>query len=238
MRRITKGIAPECLQTFIDGQLAIQPEPVNLTYRDFPNKLALREVLTREQYGLCGYTGTPVDDRMAQLRSNDAGTSFRNHVEHLKSQKACRAEVVARGAEYGRVLADDLDYKNVIAAIEVRGAEAEHFGAVAKADRPLSLLPTHEGCEERFKFREGDGSVEGLNDSAKTCISVLALNHDTLKGWRLSALSTWLDPEVVQTRADLLGVIQAVTTPDTERLPEYAFVIESVARGYLNEDDF
>lgn len=237
MRRLDKANVPECLQTFIDGQLAIKPQPVNLTYREFPQKAALRELLTREQFGLCGYTGTPVDDRIAQYQPGNAGTTFRNHIEHMKCQQACRAEVVNRGEEYGRVVADDLNYQNMIAALEVRGAEVEHFGAVAKAAQALSVLPTHGGCEERFVFREGDGSVEGVDDAATDCISVLALNHQTLKGWRLSALSTWLDPEVVQTRDDFIGVIRAVTTPVAERLPEFAFVVESVAKGYINEND-
>src|SRR5258708_108588 len=129
MRRIAKTNVPECLQTFIDGQLAIQPQPVNLTYGDFRHKAALQELLTREQFGLCGYTGTPVDDRISQYQPDNAGTTFRNHIEHLKCQKTCRDEVVTRGEEYGRIVADDLDYQNMIAALEVRGAEVEHFGA-------------------------------------------------------------------------------------------------------------
>ncbi len=237
MRRIAKTHVPACLQTFIDRQLAIQPQPVNLNYSSFPDKADLREILTREQHGLCGYTGTPIDDRIAQFQADNGGTTFRNHIEHLKCQQACRAEVVDQGEEYGRIVADDLDYRNMIAALEVRGARVEQFGAVAKAARPLSVLPTQADCEERFVFREGDGSVGGVDDAAENCISVLALNHQTLKGWRLSALSTWLDPEVVQTRDDFLEVIQAVTTPLDERLPEFAFVVESVARGYINEND-
>jgi hypothetical protein len=237
MRRIVKANVPRCLQSFIDGQLAIQPQPVNLTYRDFPNKAALRKALTQEQFGLCGYTGTPVDDRIADYQPGNPGSTFCNHIEHLKCQQACRAEVVERGDEYGRVVADDLSYQNMIAALEVRGAEVEHFGAVAKAAQVLAVLPTQEGCAERFVFREGDGSVDGVDGPASDCIPVLALNHQTLKGWRLSALSTWLDPDVVQTQDDFIGVIQAVTAPVAERLPEFAFVIESVAKGYINEDD-
>lgn len=237
MRRIAKTLVPECLQTFIDGQLAIQPQPVNLTYADFPFKATLREILTREQYGLCGYTGTPVDDRIEQYQQGSPHTALCNHIEHLKCQKACRAEVVDRGEEYGRVLGDDLDYRNMIAALEVRGAEVEQFGAVAKGAHTLPVLPTHADCAERFVFREGDGSIDGVDDVAKDCVSVLALNHETLKRWRLSALSIWLDPDVVQTREDFIEVIQAVTAPVAERLPEFAFVIESVAKGYFDEVD-
>lgn len=237
MKRIAKGTIPPCLREFIDAQLAIEPEPVNLTYRDFPGKAALRETLTREQYGLCGYTGAPVDQRIANIQHAVAGLNFGSHIEHLKCQQICRDEVVRRGEEYGRVVGDDLDYRNMIAALAVRGAEVEHFGAVAKATRVLPVLPTHNDCEVRFVFREGDGSVGGLDEPARTSIDVLKLNHDTLKGWRLSALSTWLDPLVVQTREDVMNVLRAVTTPNSEGLPEYAFVIESVAKGYINEND-
>ena len=237
MRRIAKLNVPECLQEFIDRQLAIQPEPVNLTYRDFPRKADLREALTREQYGLCGYTGTPVDDRIRQFQPDAVDFSFSNHIEHLKCQKTCRTEVMARGDEYGRVVADDLNYRNMIAALEVRGATVEQFGAVAKADQTLDLLPTMDACEEHFVFREGDGGVDGADDPGINSISVLKLNHETLKGWRISALSTWLDPLVVRTRDDFLEVIRAVTTPVDESLPEFAYVIEAVAKGYINEND-
>lgn len=237
MKRIVKGAVPNCLQSFIEGQLAIEPHPVNVTYADFPHKAALRKILTQEQHGLCGYTGAPVDDRIARLQAGDTGTSFSNHVEHLKCQQACRAEVVNRGEEYGRVVADDLDYQNMIAALEVRGAPAEHFGAVAKKARSLPVLPTDSNCEDRFVFREGDGSVDGLDAEARASIGVLALNHDTLKSWRLAALTTWLDPLIVQTRDDFMNVLAAVTTPRNGGLPEYAFVIESVAKGYINEND-
>jgi hypothetical protein len=99
------------------------------------------------------------------------------------------------------------------------------------------VLPTEQRCEELFEFREGDGSVDGVGKDAADRISVLLLNHETLKGWRLSALSTWLDPEIVKSRDDVIKVLEAVRTPISQRLPEFAFVIESVAMGYVNEDD-
>lgn len=235
MKRITKGQAPDCLQTFIDTQLAIDPEPVNLTYRNFPRKADLRAILTEEQFGLCGYTGAPVDDRISQLTSANDEASFSNHIEHLKCQQRCREELEASGGEYGRDIGQDLDYQNLIAALEVRGAEAEHFGAVAKANQLLPVLPTQEGCGERFVFREGDGTVDGLDDNANTSIAVLALNHDTLKAWRSSAIAAWLDPSIVQTVNDFQDVLRAMTEPRHHRLPEYAFVIESIMKRYLNE---
>jgi hypothetical protein len=233
MRRIVKNQTPDCLQTFIDGQLAIEPEPVNLTYRNFRAQADLLAILTAEQFGLCGYTGAPVDERISNLKSTSGQATFRNHIEHLKCQATCRKELADCGGEYGRDLCDDLNYFNMIAAVEVRGAESEHFGAVKKKDLSLPVLPTQEKCDEHFKFREVDGGIEGLKEEADQSISVLHLNHDTLKGWRKSAIAAWLDPEVIQTLEDFEEVAQAMEEPVEGRLPEYAFVIGSIAKGYL-----
>ncbi len=233
MRRIVKDHTPECLQTFIDGQLAIDPEPINVTYRCFPQKVELLAILTAEQFGLCGYTGVAVDERISALKNDSEQVTFRNHIEHLKSQAACRRELIERGGEYGRDLCDDLSYVNMIAAIEVRGAEREHFGAVKKKALSLPVLPTQDACREYFKFREGDGGIEGVNDAAKQSIMVLKLNHDTLNGWRKAAINAWLDPDVVQTREDFEKVVQAMEDPANGKLPEFAFVIGSIAKKYL-----
>lgn len=232
MRRIVKNRAPECLQIFIDGQLAIEP-PVNLTYRDFQGKAALLAILTAEQLGLCGYTGAPVDERISSITCPSGQAKFRSHIEHLKCQAKCRQELIDAGLEPGRDLGEDLSYLNMIAAIEVRGAESEHFGAVRKKDLPLPVLPTQENCDECFKFREADGGIEGVNEDAVQSIAVLGLDHDTLKGWRRSAIEVWLDPEVIQNRDDFEKVAKAMEMPVNGRLPEFAFVIESIAKDYL-----
>ena len=233
MRKIVKNNVPDCLQTFIDSQLAIEPEPVNVTYACFPRKAELLAILTEEQFGLCGYTGAPVDERISNLTSPSGQATFRNHIEHLKCQATCRQELADSGGEYGRELCDDLNYLNMIAAIEIQGAESEHFGAVKKKNLALPVLPTQETCEECFKFREMDGGIEGLNEDAKLSINVLKLDHDTLNGWRKSAIDAWLDPDVVQTREDFQKVVRAMEEPVAGKLPEYAFVIGSIAREYL-----
>ncbi|MBU2642546.1 MAG: hypothetical protein KJ889_12150 [Gammaproteobacteria bacterium] len=233
MRSIAKSQTPNCLQTFIDGQLAIQPEPVNLTYKDFRAKADLLAILTAEQFGLCGYTGAPVDKRISNFKSPTGPATFRNHIEHLKCQATCKKELADCGGEFGRDLCDDLNYFNMIAAVEVRGAENERFGAVAKKDLPLLVLPTQEKCDEYFKFREVDGGIESWNKDAAQSISVLRLDHDTLIGWRKAAIDVWLDPEVIQTRQDLEEVAQAMEQPVEGRLPEFAFVIGSITKEYL-----
>ncbi len=235
MKRIQKSIPPPCLTEFIRQQQAIEPTPVNLTYGNLPRKAELLAQLTAEQFGLCGYTGAPVDDRrIANLNGPAVGVRFCNHVEHVKPQNVCKSELVATGGVPGRDLCEDLAYDNVIAALAVNGSEAEHFGAVLNTNGPPAVTPL-EPCEGRFRFREADGVVEGLDGAAKNCVDYLRLNHETLKGWRLRALQTWLAPEVVATAADLRGVMSAVTEPVDGTLPEFAYVVEAVVRGYLDE---
>lgn len=237
MRRIIKAQCPESLEEFIEIQLSIEPSPINLTYGSFTNKAALLRDLTAEQHGLCGYTGAPIDERISLLRSDSGEAAFRNHIEHLKPQSVCRQEIEAQGHEYGSVLADDLSYENMIAAVEVRGARKEHFGAVLKANRILPLLPTHDGCDKQFQFSEQDGSVIGINAEAEESILTLGLNHKTLKDHRVSALSAWLNPDVIDSHDSIREVIRVVSTPSNGKLPEFAFVIEAAARMYINEDD-
>lgn len=233
MKRISKKTTPDCLQEFINAQCAIEPEPVNLTYRDFRCKRELLAILTAEQFGLCGYTGSPVDERLPGYESPTGKATFGKHIEHLKSQESCKTELAACGGRYGRDLCDDLSYFNMIAAVEVRGAENEHFGAVVKKSFSLPVLPTVEGCDECFKFREVDGGIDGLNEDAVQSINVLRLDHATLTGWRKSAIEAWLDPEIVQSREDLEKVARVMDQPTGGRLSEFAFVIKSIAEGYL-----
>jgi uncharacterized protein (TIGR02646 family) len=237
MRRIFKNQRPAVLDDFVAMQLAIEPVPVNLTYGSLTNKANLLQHLTEEQYGLCGYTGAPVDERISGLKSENGKATFTNHIEHLKPQSVCRQEVEAQGYEYGRVLADDLSYENMIAAVEVTGAKSEHFGAVLKANRLLPLLPTHEGCEKQFQFSEVDGRVIGMSREADEAISILGLNHKTLANARLYALSSWFSADVIDSLDSVKDLMREVSTPKNGQLVEYAFVIEAVARMYINEDD-
>jgi len=236
MRKIRKQeSSPGCLREFIEIQQQSGPPVVNLCYPEFknPGKRQLLELLIQEQYGICGYTGAPVDERIESLQIPNTVAAYSNHIEHLKCQKVCRAELIEAGLEYGCDLCDDLEYQNMISALEVRGVKQEHFGAVYKGDNELCVWPTHEGCEERFRFHEADGRASGLDTGASAAVDVLHLNHDTLKGWRKAAIDGFLDPEVVVTREDLEAVVHAVETPENDKLPEFSFVIASVARQYL-----
>lgn len=233
MKYILKTEVPACLRDWIIAQLGMEV-PVNVTYGAFPcNKQLLRE-LTNEQFGLCGYTGAPVDKgRVSGLKSStDSPGSFGNHIEHLKSQAACKQEVRSAGQTYGSVLGDDLNYHNMIAALEVKGSEDEQFGAVIKKSKSLPVLPTSSQCHDHFGYRE-DGGVDGRTEAGSTAISILKLDHPTLCGWRQNAIDVWLDEEILQTREDVAAVISAIQTVVDDRLPEFSFVIEAIALRYL-----
>lgn len=233
MRRIIKNdIPPDCLTSFVTAQQSIETGVVNLTYDDFPRKKELLDVLTSEQFGLCGYTGVAVDDRISGLSHRDNSVVFSNHNEHMKCQDVCKQELADKSLIYGTDLADDLDYFNMIAALEIKGSESEHFGAVIKKAHALSVLPTDEGCEQRFLFQEADGKVVGLDNDACESIKVLQLNHETLIGWRKAAIDAFLNPEIVKTIEDFEEIVDTIDTPQNSKLVEFSFVIKNIAQQY------
>lgn len=233
MKYIAKTEAPACLRDWINTQLGMEV-PVNVTYDAFPCKKELLGELTNEQHSLCGYTGAPVDKgRVSGLKnSTDSSACFRNHIEHLKSQEDCKLKVRSAGQSYGSCLGDDLNYHNMIAALEVKGSEGEQFGAVIKKNKTLPVLPTSSTCHDHFSYRE-DGGVDGRTEAGSAAISILKLDHPTLCGWRQNAIDVWLDAEILQSREDFDAVISAIRTVVDDRLPEFAFVIEAIALRYL-----
>lgn len=234
MKHVAKKQCPDCLWNFIKGQLSIEPEPVNVTYRCFPDKPTLLHLLTEEQFGLCGYTGAPVDEeRISDLQnSTDSEASFESHIEHLKCQDACKHEIRSSGRAYGSALGDDLNYYNMIAALKVEGSEEECFGAVIKKNYFLPVLPTHRDCQDHFRYRE-DGGVDGRSAVGTETIDILKLDHKTLFDWRSSAIDAWLNDEIIRSKDDVLEIISAVQEVVDGRLVEYAFVIEAIASRYL-----
>ena len=191
--------------------------------------------MTDEQFGLCGYTGAPVDEeRVSGLKNSTASpASFKSHIEHLKSQAVCKQEVRTAGLTYGRVLGDDLNYHNMITALEVKGSEGEQFGAVIKKDKILPILPTDPECHDHFIYRE-DGGVDGRTEAGSEAISLLRLDHQTLCGWRGSAINEWLEDDILQSRENILEIIRALRMAIDGKLPEFSFIIEAVASGYLD----
>jgi len=188
--------AAACIGDFVQAQLdgrasGIPWEELRLDYGHFSRAPQLRVLLIEEQKGLCAYTGVGLDDRLAARSPPRDDYSFKPHIEHLKSQQQCRAELQAQGGLVGRDLGEDLAYANMVAAIEVAGTASEHFGAAYRGDRPLPIIPTNPACSSGFMYAE-TGDVLGTGADANATIENLNLNHETLSGWRRSAIRALL----------------------------------------------
>ena len=179
------------------------PVGLNLDYPSFNDKPALRRELIAEQFGLCAYTGTPIDERLVGY--HDANLVFHAHIEHVKPRSVCEAELITRGGNYGRELCEDMDHRNLVAALEVKRkppARSEIFGATAKGDEVLPVTPLQPACEERFQFDE-NGGIRGLDEPARTTIGLLKLDHATLISWRRGAIAGFFPPDLVLTCAEI-----------------------------------
>jgi hypothetical protein len=232
MRWIDKsGPPPRALEEYLEIQ---RPAGVNLDYDAFTRKPQLRRELTVQKFGLCALTGAPIDARLGQLAPDGYVESvsgmrvkIKSHNAHLKPQKLCEQEMVARGEEPGRAVGEDMDHRNIVAALLVEGAQDEMFGAAAQKDKLLRVKPTDHGCDARFYF-DSNGDVHGLDHDASDTVDTLKLEHRTLSGWRSEAIGVFTDPDVIRSPADLDAVIAAMETPSGGQLPAYCFAIKQV----------
>jgi uncharacterized protein (TIGR02646 family) len=139
-------------------------------------KTTLLEALIREQGALCAYT----------MRRIGKGTS---HVEHIKPQSLCRADLAG----------SDLDYGNLVACFPRNGMNPEYcYGARQKDnwwkdDGKDFVSPLHPSCERRFRFNLA-GKIEAVDDdvSAVTTIKVLKLDHESLTDDRARVINEFL----------------------------------------------
>lgn len=236
MRHLPKtDTAPPDLAEFREAQELLG---YNMTYDCFSRAGQFCEFLVAEQFGLCGYTGVALDDRLMAVRKQTPAI-LKPHIEHLKSQRQCREELTARGLAPGTAWGEDMDHRNMIAALEVsllsdRGhlAHSGVFGAAARRDAVLPVWPTHPDCEPRFSY-DTDGNVRGLDAQAQRTCELLNLNHPTLKAWRQAALDGYFSPDDELTRAELTTLIAKFNVPEQGQLPEFSFVLKSVAESLL-----
>lgn len=232
MRWIDKsGPPPPALAEYLANQI---PTGVNLDYESFTRKPQLRRELTAQQFGLCAFTGAAIDERMGQLNEEGklvsaAGVPLKIlvHNAHVKPQETCKQEQDAQFLP-GALIGEDMDHRNIVAALLVEGAEEEQFGGAAQGNDLLPVKPTDAGCEARFDFK-ADGTVAGMDADAQTTVDVLDLDHRTLRGWRRVAIEVFVDPEKIETTADLDAVIAAMDTPQGGKLPAYCFAIKQIA---------
>ena len=225
---------PESIRIFLERNL---PVGVNLDYRNAPlDKGKLLKELVADQGGLCAYTGVAIDERLRRRQSAVTGDGlvYYAHNEHLKPQSLCRQELLARGLEPGRVLGDDMDHRNIVAALGVRGSQEcirELFGATArKPNATLPVLPTEPECGSRFRYL-ANGEIEGLDEQAGKTIDELDLNHPTLVAWRSEAWGVFEAHHAALLAEDEGHLLARILEPDAQgSLLEFAFVLEDVWR--------
>lgn len=223
---------PEAIRVFLAENL---PTGVNLAYKNGPLKTTeLLQELVAAQGGLCAYTGVAIDSRLRHRLAAGAedGLRYFAHNEHMKPQSLCRQELLDQGLEPGRDLGEDVDHRNIVAALGVNGSRKrsrEIFGATARPPNTLlPILPTQPDCESRFRYL-ADGRVEGRDRDGETTISRLRLDHATLAGWRSSAWDVF--SELYLTAADAAQATRlrrAMTEVEENEMLEFGFVLESI----------
>lgn len=244
MRFIDKsGPEPLPLAEFKSQQGPLQ---VNMTYKHgFNRQSELRGVFIQEQFGLCAFTGVTIDERLG-LR-NGAGDvvdskgrplRMQAHIAHIKSQTDCIQELHAAYPNPPRPFGEDMDHRNMVAALEVNATRDHQFGASYQGRRSLpvdAISPVQPACDTAFEYLDS-GEIVALNDAAAKTISELYLHHDILSGWRRGAVDGWFDPTVpdLHTPEYLASLAKRIMEPVDGKLEEFCFVIRSVALSRLN----
>ncbi|MFN3890132.1 MAG: retron system putative HNH endonuclease [Beijerinckiaceae bacterium] len=168
MRQIRKLAQPNALGEWI----AANRSGPNCNYRSVDGELrrVIREALVAEQGGLCAYTGRKIDVETC-------------HIEHLMPQEHCEH-------------LEDVDYRNLVAAVPQANAPRLPYGAQQKDNWPPKneantfVSPLSNGCSQRFAFNF-KGEIEAKNpmdNAAVSTIERLALNHSILIGFRREAI--------------------------------------------------
>jgi hypothetical protein len=193
--------------------------------------------LVAQQHGLCAYTGAGIDERLGEHEAENL--AFRAHNEHLKPRSVCKAEMLAAGRVWGEEVGEDMDPRNIVAALLVSGTPGtkvnhrELFGAAKRKNDTVPIWPTHADCETRFLFDE-NGGVHPRNrgdDAARQTIELLGLDHYSLETWRREAIAGFFDG-VAEAELPVLAALLRVPVAGS-KLPEYSFAILQILQGKL-----
>lgn len=162
MKFIQKAGCPHAYRSWCSGVAGTDKSD----WREVPSakKAQLLSALVKEQGGLCAYTMRRIDNSSA-------------HVEHIKPQTRCRADVQG----------SDLDYDNLVACFPRDGMKAAYrYGAQKKDswwenDGAEFLSPLQNTCERYFRFDlEGEISAVGNRAAAVMTIGVIGLDNTSL----------------------------------------------------------
>ena len=151
----------------------------------------------------------------------------------------CKSEMEAAGKTYGVDVGEDMDHRNIVAALLVSGGERKVtkdflFGASHRENDPVPIHPTDPLCEQTFIYDLSGGIQSAtLGDQAAVdTIAVLNLGHEILTGWRAQAVTAFI--EGIENRSDAERIVAMITTPQNGWLPEYCFAIRQVVQQLLD----
>ena len=183
-------------------------------------KQSLFDALIAEQGSICGYTMKRIDRDTA-------------HIEHIKPQSLCRAELQG----------SDLDYRNLIACYPRNGMKARYqYGARHKDDWWENdgkdfVSPLYQECEDHFHF-DLNGNITSSDIAGATTIGILALNHKSLTEERKRVLEEFIygpDKKNPLSLAMATRAISGICTQDGKgRYYEFAIAIRDALQHYLN----
>lgn len=183
---------------------------------------AVTDSLVEEQGWLCAYSGMRIEG-YKEIENN--GTKYDKcycHIDHVKAQDYCKAE-------------EEVTYTNMVASYP--GPNAEHktpFGGEQKGnwpdhdkgEQPLFVSPLDKSCETRFLFNlRGEIKHKEGDNSAKTTIDKLGLDHDELKNLRKGAIQGTLGLNNDLPIQDARSRLTKLQSQQTGRLEPFCFVL-------------
>jgi uncharacterized protein (TIGR02646 family) len=211
MRYIQKQNPPRLFTEWIQKNKHDINFGYNLLRKDTEVIQSLSDILLKEQYYLCAYTGLRLDD-----------SNF--HIEHLKPQQHCE-----RG--------EDVDYKNLVACYPGPNRTNKlPYGAHKKDNWPspeeerIFITPLNPVCESKFQFTK-DGKVNGVDYSANMTIEKLALNHYELENLRKSSLT----PLLKLKRDEAAKRLSKMYIPSNGKLEDFCFAKKQVLEKQIKK---
>ncbi|WP_210521329.1 hypothetical protein [Hymenobacter terricola] len=225
MRKIDKITSlPECLTKWIARK---QPSG-KAKYKEFKGTtcaIEFRQVLIDEQFGLCAYTGSRIENGANAL------------TEHIYPRAWTEKEL---GSDYGKKADKDLDYQNMLAALNAKSSKDETYGAHAKDDdydEQLFVSPLDIVCESAFIYEE-NGKIAWHDGKGEYTVNLLKLWHPTLIKERAGAIKAYFpNPEdedfPFPSLEEIKTIAKTIMNPVDGRLAPFCFVIKAVAESYL-----
>lgn len=181
----------------------------------------IRKNLLNEQGYLCCYTCKRID-----LNSS--------HIEHIKPQTVSRHNRKNGIEDY-----DDVKYRNMLAAYPLRAFETDQktgkekhikckFGAEARDDKKLPIIPLQKNCEQRFSYN-ALGNIYPTNKKdvdARMTIELLKLDHEDLIRERKAVFRAVLSQTGLNENQAKKAVENALDRDEENRFKPFCLVLK------------